>query len=153
MLRIAKLTDYATVLLALLARSSDSQQSAAELAARARLEVTTVSKVLKQLSQAGLVEARRGASGGYRLAKAPQAISVADVIVAMEGPIGLTECQLHTGLCSHETHCGVRNIWRKIGLAVETALRSVTVADLTASSGAARTPARPIPTRIKEVQP
>lgn len=130
MLRIAKLTDYATVVLAALAERPEAHASAAELAGKARLEPTTVSKVLKTLAQAGLVESRRGAAGGYRLARAPGAISVADVIVAMEGPIGLTECQLHAGLCHHEPHCGVRGNWQKIGLAVETALRNVSLVDL-----------------------
>lgn len=141
MLRIAKLTDYATVVLATLAESPCAHASAAELAARARLEPTTVSKVLKTLAQAGLVESRRGAAGGYRLARAPEAINVADVIIAMEGPIGLTECQLDVGLCHHEGHCGVRGNWQKIGLAVETALRSVSLADLV--PGRRRPPAIP----------
>lgn len=133
MLRIAKLTDYATVLLAALAGRDRAQASAAELAAEARIEITTVSKVLKTLAQAGLVESRRGAAGGYRLAREPEQISVADVIVAMEGPIGLTECQLHAGRCHHERHCGVRGNWQTIGLAIETALRNVSLADLVAS--------------------
>jgi FeS assembly SUF system regulator len=143
MLRIAKLTDYATVVLAALAERPGAHASAAELAALARLEPTTVSKVLKILAAADLVESRRGAAGGYRLARAPEAISVADVIIAMEGPIGLTECQLHVGLCHHEGHCGVRGNWQKIGTAIETALRNVSLADLV--------PGRRRPTQIPSV--
>jgi FeS assembly SUF system regulator len=143
MLRIAKLTDYATVVLATLAERPGAHASATELATLARLEPTTVSKVLKTLAQAGLVESRRGAAGGYRLGRAPEAISVADVIVAMEGPIGLTECQLHVGLCHHEGHCGIRGNWQKIGVAIETALQSVSLADLV--------PGRRRPTAIPSV--
>ncbi|MCK7592717.1 SUF system Fe-S cluster assembly regulator [Pseudomarimonas salicorniae] len=130
MFRISKLTDYATVVLTLLAEQADGIHSASDLAARAKLEPPTVSKLLKMLGQAGLVESFRGASGGYRLARPAAQISVADIVTAMEGPIGVTECSLHDGLCDHETHCGVRANWRRISVAVEAALRSVTLADM-----------------------
>ena len=131
MLRVSKLTDYATVVLTTLA-ATDEVQSAHGLAERARLEPPTVSKVLKQLAQAGLVESFRGAHGGYRLARAPDAITVADIVAAIEGPIGMTECSVHQGLCGHEPHCGVRVNWRRISVAVEAALRSVTLAEMSA---------------------
>ena len=67
MLRVTKLTDYATVLLNVLADDPDGVCSAAELAERSRLEPPTVSKVLKPLAHAGLVESFRGSAGGYRL--------------------------------------------------------------------------------------
>lgn len=130
MFRISKLTDYATMVLTLLVEQGDGVRSASELAQRARLEPPTVSKLLKLLGQAGLVESFRGASGGYRLARPAAAISVADIVIAMEGPIGVTECALHDGLCDHETHCGVRSNWRRISVAIEDALRSVTLADM-----------------------
>ncbi len=130
MFRISKLTDYATVVLTLLAERGDAVHSASDLAVRAKLESPTVSKLLKQLGQAGLVESFRGANGGYRLARAAEEISVADIVIAMEGPIAVTECSLHDGLCDHETHCGVRGNWRRISLAVDTALRAVTLADM-----------------------
>lgn len=131
MLRISKLTDYATVVLTTLA-AGDGIASAQGLAERARLEPPTVAKVLKLLAQAGLVESFRGAHGGYRLARAPSAITVADIVAAIEGPIGMTECSVHQGLCGHEPHCGVRVNWRRISLAVESALRSVTLAEMVA---------------------
>ncbi|MEO7935451.1 MAG: SUF system Fe-S cluster assembly regulator, partial [Dokdonella sp.] len=92
MLRVSKLTDYATVVMTCLAESGDEVLSAQWLAERSRLEVPTVSKVLKQLAGAGLVDSWRGVNGGYRLAREPKAISVADIVTAMEGPIGMTEC-------------------------------------------------------------
>jgi len=71
MLRVTKLTDYATVVLTALAERPDRIHSAAELAERAKLELPTVSKVLKPLAHAGLVESFRGATGGYKPARAP----------------------------------------------------------------------------------
>ena len=141
MLRVSKLTDYATVLMTVLAESPDQLANAVALAERARLEPPTVSKVLKQLVHAGLVASQRGAAGGYRLARPPSSISVADIVAAMEGPIGMTECSVHVGLCDHERHCGVRGNWRRISELVESALRNVTLADMLA-------PPPPRPARI-----
>jgi FeS assembly SUF system regulator len=129
MLRVSKLTDYATVVMTCLA-AGDGVTSAQALAERARLELPTVSKLLKQLAQAGLVASTRGINGGYRLARAPDRITIADVVTAMEGPIGMTECSAHAGLCGHEPHCGVRVNWQRISHAIEGALASVTIADM-----------------------
>ena len=130
MLRVSKLTDYATVVMTCLAESGDEVLSAQWLAERSRLEVPTVSKVLKQLAGAGLVDSWRGVNGGYRLAREPKAISVADIVTAMEGPIGMTECCAHSGLCDHESHCGVRVNWQRISDAIRSALEGVTLADM-----------------------
>ena len=131
MLRVSKLTDYATVVMTCLASSDgDEILSAQQLAERAHLEVPTVSKLLKQLANAGLVESRRGVNGGYRLARDPRAISVADIVSAMEGPIGMTECSAHAGTCNHESHCGVRVNWQRISHAIRVALEGVTLADM-----------------------
>lgn len=131
MLRVSKLTDYATVVMTCLAMPEGAEVlSAQQLAERAHLEVPTVSKLLKQLANAGLVESRRGVNGGYRLARDPRAISVADIVTAMEGPIGMTECSAHSGICNHESHCGVRVNWQRISLAIRVALEGVTLADM-----------------------
>ncbi|HET9484216.1 MAG TPA: SUF system Fe-S cluster assembly regulator [Xanthomonadales bacterium] len=132
MLRISKLTDYATVVMTALAEADDPVMSAQGVAERARLEPPTVSKVLKLLAQAGLVESFRGVHGGYRLARAAGEITVADIVAAIEGPFGMTECSVHKGQCDYEPHCGVRGNWRRISLAIEGALRSVTLADMRA---------------------
>jgi FeS assembly SUF system regulator len=132
MLRVTKLTDYATVVLTVLASEPDAVLSAAGLAERAGLEIPTVAKVLKPLAQAGLVEGFRGAAGGYRLARAPGAITLFAVVEAMEGPLGMTECSLHAGACGIESSCGARANWRRINDVVADALRSVTLADMLA---------------------
>jgi FeS assembly SUF system regulator len=129
MLRVSKLTDYATVVMTCLA-AGDGVMSAQALAERARLELPTVSKLLKQLAQAGLVASTRGINGGYRLARSAERITIADVVTAMEGPIGMTECSAHAGMCDHEPHCGVRVNWQRINHAIAGALASVTLADM-----------------------
>src|SRR4249919_1579550 len=132
MLRVTKLTDYATVVLTVLAAAPDRVHSAAELAERAGLEVTTVAKLLKPLAQAGLVAGFRGAHGGYRLAREAHAISLVEIVEAMEGPLGMTECSLHAGTCGIESSCGVRANWRRINDVVADALRGITLAQMLA---------------------
>ncbi|MDB6164778.1 MAG: system Fe-S cluster assembly regulator [Xanthomonadaceae bacterium] len=132
MLRVTKLTDYATVVLTALAARPDLVLSAPELAEHAGLEIPTVAKLLKPLAQAGLVSAFRGAHGGYRLARPASDISLIDVVEAMEGPLGMTECSLHGGACGIEHSCGVRANWRRINDVVADALRSVTLAQMLA---------------------
>jgi FeS assembly SUF system regulator len=129
MLRVSKLTDYATVIMTVLADAADVL-SAQDVAVRARLELPTVSKLLKQLAHAGLVESFRGVNGGYRLAREAEHITIAQIVTAMEGPIGMTECSAHVGLCDHESHCGVRVNWQRINQAIAHALASVTLADM-----------------------
>jgi len=130
MIRLSKLGDYAIVLMACLDEDASELLSAQALAERTRLEVTTVAKLLKQLAQAELVQSTRGASGGYRLARQSSAISVAQIIAAIEGPLAMTECSLHQGRCGREDYCTVSGNLRKINQAVESALRAVTLADM-----------------------
>ena len=130
MLRVTRLTDYATVVLTVLATRPADVLSAVELADAAGLEVPTVAKVLKPLAQAGLVEGFRGAGGGYRLVRAAADISLVEIVEAMEGPLGMTECSLHAGNCGIQHTCGVRANWRRINDVVADALRGVTLAQM-----------------------
>ncbi len=130
MLRVGKLTDYGTAVMTSLAQRPERLQSAAEIAAELGLALPTVSKILKTLVQNGLLVSLRGAKGGYNLAVAPEEISVAQIIAAIEGPIALTECSDTAKLCEQESLCSVRGNWQRINQAVLTALQQVTLADL-----------------------
>ena len=135
MLRVTKLTDYATVVLTVLAARPAEVLSAAELAERAGLEVPTVAKLLKPLAQAGLVAGFRGTNGGYRLARPATEITLVEIVEVMEGPLGMTECSIHAGACGIEQSCGVRANWRRINDVVAEALRNVTLAQMLAPPG------------------
>lgn len=130
MLRISKMTDYAILVMVGLAEARGEVLSAQVLAERCRLELPTVSKVLKLLSRAGLVKSFRGASGGYSMDRAAAGISVAEIIAAIEGPIAMTECSVEVGLCSQESSCGLRSNWQRISTAVARAMESVTLAEM-----------------------
>jgi FeS assembly SUF system regulator len=134
MLRVTKLTDYATVVLTALAARPAAVLSATELAEQAGLEIPTVAKVLKPLAQAGLVEGFRGVNGGYRLARPAHAINLVEIVEAMEGPLGMTECSVHAGACGIEHSCGVRANWRRINDVVADALRDISLAQMLADA-------------------
>jgi FeS assembly SUF system regulator len=130
MLRVTKLTDYATVVLTVLAARPGDVLSAADLADTAGLEPPTVSKLLKPLAQAGLVSSQRGARGGYRLSRDATEITLIEIVEAMEGPLAMTECSQHESHCGIADQCGVRANWRLINDVVADALRGVTLAQM-----------------------
>ena len=127
---MSKLTDYGTLVLSCMAERPAQRLSAAQVAQQTHLAAPTVSKLLKQLARAGLVVSRRGAQGGYRLARAPERISAADVIDALEGPVAITQCSGHNGQCDLESYCGVSTAWKKINVAIRRALDDISLAQL-----------------------
>ena len=131
MLRMSKLADYGTVVMTAIAREPDRIHSAADVAVQTGLTLPTVSKILKTLAREGLLVSLRGAKGGYMLLRAPQEISVAEVIGAMEGPIGVTECSSAPGLCLQESGCSVRANWQRINRIVLQALERITLEHMT----------------------
>lgn len=133
MLRITRLADYGVVLATRLASlPPEDMRSVPELARETGVPQPTVGKILKQLGRAGILESTRGARGGYRLARSPDDVTVADVIAALEGPIGMTECG-HGGDhsdCELSSRCGVRGNWQRINQAIASALDAITLAEM-----------------------
>ncbi|HTN65091.1 MAG TPA: SUF system Fe-S cluster assembly regulator [Burkholderiaceae bacterium] len=127
MLRMSKLADYGTVILTTMLLQPERIQSAAEIAAGVRVPLPTVSKILKILTREGLVTSLRGSRGGYALARPADQISMAEIIEAMDGPIGMTECSITPGLCIQEDGCPVRANWQRVNQIVLHALREVTL--------------------------
>jgi FeS assembly SUF system regulator len=130
MLRMGKMTDYATVVLASLAQEPDTHRAATELAERTRLSRPTVSKVLKGLQRAGMVISSRGAQGGYRLARRPEQITAAQILDVFEGPIAITECSGASSQCGIERLCRVGGAWQRVNAAIRRALEDVTLHQL-----------------------
>lgn len=135
MFKVNKLTDYATVVLIEIARSREVRSSQ-HLADKTGIPGPTVAKLMKSLNKAGLVASRRGAGGGYALGRAAAAITIADVIQAVEGPIALTACaDTSEEHCSIERLCPVQGKWNRVNAAVRAALSEVTLADMAADMG------------------
>jgi len=130
MLRLSKLTDYATVILSFMAKDDLQVHAAIEIASVTGIALPTVSKVLQLLVNAKVLISKRGANGGYTLAKEPSKITVAAVISALEGPIALTECSISHQGCEQASGCGIRGNWSLINQVIHDALESVTLADM-----------------------
>lgn len=133
MIKLSRLADYAVVLLTQMGGGVKSVHNAIDLAERTGLPVPTVSKILATLARHDVLKSVRGARGGYRLAQAPERVTVADIIAAIDGPIALTQCVDTAGSCNVETLCPTRAGWHKINDAIQGALAGVTLADLMAS--------------------
>jgi FeS assembly SUF system regulator len=139
MLRISRLTDYGTVVMAYLANNMDQAHNAKDVAEHIHIAQPTVSKLLKLLARAGLLSAQRGVKGGYSLALSSKDISLAQIINAIEGNFALTECSHEQGACAVELSCAIRNNWRVINKALYDTFSAISLVQL----------AQTTPTRFK----
>jgi FeS assembly SUF system regulator len=130
MLRISKLTDYGTMVLACLAARPGDRHTATAVAARTRLGLPTVSKLLKSFHRAGLVTSVRGARGGYQLARPASGISAAAIIDAIEGPVAITECSGDHSACDLASSCSTGSAWKSVNLAIRRSLDQLSLAQL-----------------------
>jgi len=115
MIRLTRISDYGIVLMTQLAASANhAPLNARQVATAAGLPLPVVRKILKVLTREGLLCSHRGSKGGYSLARSPEQISAAEMIAALDGPIGLTECAIHPGQCEQEPSCHVREPWKAL---------------------------------------
>ncbi len=130
MLRVNKLTDYAVVVLCDLIRG-DSLRSAADLSASSGVPLPTVSKILKQLVKQEILRSTRGVNGGYGFAVAPDTLSMAAVIEALEGPIAVTGCVDDAEECCAMTeNCPMNGNWNVVNIAIRRSLAEVRLVDM-----------------------
>ena len=131
MIRLGKLPDYGLLLMAEIARSPRTNlHTARDLAAQCKLPLPTVSKVLKSLLQSHLLISHRGTRGGYSLVREPEAISITEIISALEGPLALTECSMDVSSCDLEPSCPMKDNQRIINQVIQGALAKVMLSDL-----------------------
>lgn len=131
MIKLSKLSDYAVVVLSLLARDRNRLMTATGLSSASGIPEPTVAKVLKLLSKEGVIASTRGVNGGYMLERDPAEISVTELITALEGPIALTAC-----IEGSDDECGIQEIcpmsgkWAKVNATIKTALDGLPLSDL-----------------------
>ena len=114
MLRLSKKADYALIALKDLASKPEGTSSSArEIAARFDIPIELMAKVLQRLSKQGLLVSHQGTRGGYRLSRSADRISVADVIVAIDGPVMVTACSDVDESCDQYAKCNIRDpLWQ-----------------------------------------
>lgn len=138
MIRLTNLADYAVVVMAAAAREPEVKLSAARVAEMTGIPAPTVAKLMGTLARGGLLMASRGVAGGFTLSREPAAISVAEVVEAVDGPIALTSCAGNDITdCALEGQCAIRGHWPPINKAVRGALAAVSLADLVRPAAAA----------------
>ena len=148
MFRLNRLTDYAVVVMSQMSLRGEELRSAQQISDDTAVPLPTVSKLLNLLGRAGLVIAQRGAAGGYTLSRSPEQISVAQIIQALEGPIALTACvDGAVESCEVASLCPMRGNWNKVNAAIQDALTSVSLADMSSFSGAFGVPPASSPQR------
>ncbi len=130
MLKISRITDYATVVMAYLAQNPVDIHNAKDITTHTHIALPTVSKILKLLAKAELLISHRGANGGYSLAIEPKKISIASIIKAIEGDVGLTECAHTDSHCQIEASCSIRGNWRVISQIVLNALEDISLLEM-----------------------
>lgn len=132
-MRLSSLADYAVVLMTAAARhcGGAARLNATLLAEDTGVPLPTAQKLVSRLSAAGLIESTRGTGGGFRLSRPPSAITLAEIVEAVEGPIALTSC-VDPGNhdCCIEESCRVKPHWNAVNEAVRGALSGVTLASL-----------------------
>ncbi len=130
MLRITKIADYGFILLAHMANQDQNLlHNAKDLSAAIGIPLPTVSKVLKILTQGGILSSQQGSKGGYSLIRSATEITAAEIIEAVEGPVALTDCSSAEGC---ERACQVSGSWQKVNDTVIGALTSLSLADMAA---------------------
>ena len=139
-MRLSSLADYAVVMMSAAARhcGAAGRLNATLLAEETGVPLPTAQKLVSRLSSAGLIESTRGTGGGFRLSRPPSAISLADIVEAVEGPIQLTSCvegSRHD--CAIEGAFQVRPHWGIVNEAVRGALAGVSLAHLSRAPVAA----------------
>ena len=125
------MADYAGVIVVQMVRDGETAHTAASLSVRLHLPKATVAKCLKMLARGGVLTSQRGAAGGYALARPANAISVADIVRALEGPVKLTDCA-HSGEhdCQIQQTCPMRGGWDGINAEIHQLLKTKTIADM-----------------------
>lgn len=131
-MRLSNMADYAVVTMSAAARHcGGARTSATDLAAETGIALPTTQKLVSILSRASLLRSVRGTGGGIQLARPAAAITLADIIEAVEGPIAMTAC-VDTGShnCAMEGTCRTRPHWPAVNSAVRSALAGVNLTTL-----------------------
>lgn len=130
MIKISKMADYALALMAHMAQTPGVIHTSTGLSREAGLALPSVTKLLKALAKAELLSATRGKAGGYRLSRDPSALTLLDIVEAIDGPLGLTDCAQGAGSCAREGSCLTKGALMEVSLVIAQSLRSVSLASL-----------------------
>lgn len=133
MFRIAKMTDYALLVTNELVKTKSKLMTLEAITKKTKFTIPTARKILKLLVDGGIVESFRGVYGGYRLAKKAKDLNLADVILALEGDILITECAGGNATCDYKKHCALKKNWSYINRVMLVMFNNVSLEDMSKS--------------------
>ena len=130
MLRVSRMADYAVLLATYIGRHENDLHSSAGLSRATGIPAPTVSKLLKHLARDNILISQRGILGGYSLARPTKLISVAEIIVSIDGPIAMTDCLSADKDCDLQKSCNVKEPWKKISDAINSTLTELSLENI-----------------------
>ncbi len=129
-MQLTRAGEYAIKSLLYLAmQPGESRVMASEVATEQQIPVNFVRKILESLAKTGLVKSYRGAGGGFTLGRDASAITICQVIEAVEGPLAFNQCLLPSP-CDHKLECPMSKVWQEVQSAVEDVLMRYSLADV-----------------------
>lgn len=135
-MRLTSKGRYAVMAMADLALHGGAERAVPlqEVARRQEISLSYLEQLFARMRQAGLVAGVRGPGGGYRLARALDEITVADIIAAVNEPIKTTQCEegSNTSCMGKQGRCIAHGLWAEMGARIQSFLSSVTLADVLA---------------------
>jgi len=141
MLSLSKRADYALLALSHLAvtqaAAPERLVNTKEIAEQYEIPVELLAKLLQSLAKSGLVASHPGPTGGYKLLRAPSAITVAEVLTVIDGPLSILPCSNGLGhTCKQFSHCTIHDPMHEIELRVKALLQEITLEDVSGSRAA-----------------
>lgn len=111
-MKLKKATDYAFVILAHLSTIPAGERTNNKTVAKeCKIPERFLANIVHSLSKSGIIKSRKGMNGGISLAKDSSKITLRDVVEAIEGNIGLVDCQKSERICQIESVCNVKHFW------------------------------------------
>jgi Rrf2 family protein len=111
---------------------ADEPLSTSAIAKLEDISLTYLEQIFNRLKRAGIVQAKRGAQGGYSLARPADKISIGDIIKVLDGPIKFSQCHNpdHEEECEKRDYCASRQFWSDLENTVNAKLYATTLQDL-----------------------
>jgi len=138
-------TDYGIRALVYLANHQGTHAKAADIGSVMGVPTGFLHQVLQELQRARLVSSRSGPAGGYVLARAPEDITILEIVETLEGPIQTSECALRGGPCHWDQVCAMHQVWSAARAALSDSLRAATLARVVADDRALAAGSFPVP--------
>ncbi len=132
-MQITRETDYAVRCVHYLSRAYGRVIMVEEIAQEMCIPKSFLAKIVQKLSKAGILRSYRGVKGGFELSRHPGKITLLDVVVAVQGKIGINACAVDPKVCGFSSTCSIHPVWIEVRKKVENMLRKKNFADLTAS--------------------